>query len=80
MKPGDLVLIGDNEGAREFWSGWQHMQPFLAGLGSRYLYEASGEEHEKEMKCLNRHFDESGNIARYYDPNIMKTLPGFDDW
>ena len=30
MKPGDLVLIGDSEGAREFWSGWQHTQPFLA--------------------------------------------------
>jgi hypothetical protein len=29
MKPGDLVLIGDSEEAREFWSGWQHTQPFL---------------------------------------------------
>jgi hypothetical protein len=29
MKPGDLVLIGDSEGASEFWDGWQHTQPFL---------------------------------------------------
>jgi len=29
MKPGDLVLIGDSEGSREFWAGWQHTQPFL---------------------------------------------------
>ena len=29
MKPGDLVLIGDSEEAREFFAGWEHTQPFL---------------------------------------------------
>ena len=29
MKSGDLALIGDSEEAREYWAGWQHVQPFL---------------------------------------------------
>jgi len=50
------------------------------GLGSRYLCEASDEEREKEMSFLNRHFDDDGKIKACYDPNDLKTLPGFDDW
>ena len=74
----DMVVVSDGGDERVIMRSKGYR-----GIGSRYLHKASGEECEKEMKRLNRHFDARGNITRSYDPNDpndLKTLPGFDDW
>lgn len=50
------------------------------GLGSRYLHRSTDEEREKEMLFLNRHFDVDGKVTKYYDPEDLKSYPGWDDW
>lgn len=50
------------------------------GLGSRYLRRPTDEEREKEMLFLNRHFDDNGKVTKYYDPEDLKSYPGWDDW
>jgi hypothetical protein len=50
------------------------------GLGTRYLHRATDEDREKEMSRLNRHLDADGKITRHYDPEGLKSCPGWDDW
>lgn len=50
------------------------------GLGTRYLHKATDEHREKEMAILNRHLDAAGKVTRYYDPEGLRSYPGWEDW